>query len=596
MRSTSVLRAAVYVSLLTACAAEDRTPFALDGGANTGRDAASATDRGVAVTDAGGPMDGGSTVTPDDVPPAGDVVSVYDTATASDGCATGATCMANAEGCQARETCGNGLDDDCNGRPDDGCACIPGTVQDCFLGPPLRRGVGQCSGGTQRCEGSGEFGAWGACAGAIGPSSETCDNLDNDCNGCVDEGLCCGGELSCPGADDPRVPDGRPFAAYGLRGEMFYTGTARSWRWEIRGGPCDAVLPRPTFTTYGLDTRVAAFVPTLSGDYTVTLTVVTGDGRTLTCTFVVHIVGPGMRVELCWDTSTTVDLDLYVHDPRNTDPWFDNAGMPITSVNNNSCNWSNCEANIRGTRGRVSWGYASSPLANCESGPFGAGWRAVGSCANPRLDIDNNLVKASGVPENMNVDNPRDGERFRVMVQNFTGTAAHPVLNVYCGGRLRGTLWRGARRGARHHGPLKLPVGGRDVARGRRDGARRRERRDHGAAQVTPAAPAGSSSVALGHARRPELLEANDAPVGAMADGSARRGWRARFVVRARGSAVARAPPRARERTRLRRPAPPPSPRRTSSRSLPGRSDAAVPSLAWCPRSVPVHLAHRARD
>ncbi len=432
MRSRSVLLAALCAVTVMACAAEDRTPFGFDAGAGGGRDATQ-------TTDAGPRADLGA-VSADDVSPAGDVSSVYDTSTEGDGCAVGTTCTPNAEGCQARETCGNGLDDDCNGRPDDGCACIPGTVQDCFLGPPLRRGVGQCSGGTQRCEGSGEFGSWGACAGAIGPSAETCDQLDNDCDGCADEGLCCGGELSCPGADDPRVPEGRPFAAYGLRGEMFFTGTARSWRWEIRGGPCDAVLPRPTFTTYGLDTRVAAFVPTLSGDYTVTLTVVTGDGRTLTCTFVVHIVGPGMRVELCWDTSTTVDLDLYVHDPRNMNPWFDSAGPPLTSVNNSSCNWSNCEANIRGARGRVDWGYATSPLMNCESGPLGAGWRAMGACSNPRLDIDNNLVKASGVPENMNVDNPRDGERFRVMVQNFTGARARPVLNVYCGGRLRGTL------------------------------------------------------------------------------------------------------------------------------------------------------------
>lgn len=368
------------------------------------------------------------------------ITNHYDTAVASDGCATGRTCVANAEGCTSRETCGNGLDDDCNGRADDGCACIPGTVQDCFLGPPARHGVGQCSGGTQRCEGSGEFGTWGVCASAIAPAAESCDGLDNDCNGCVDEGLCCGGQLSCPGAGDTRIADGRPFAAYALRGELFFSGTARSWRWQITGGPCDSVLPRPTFTSYGLDTRVAAFVPTLSGDYTVTLTVVTGDGQTLTCTFVVHIVGPGMRVELCWDTSTTVDLDLYVHDPRNDRPWFDGTGAPQNSANNNSCNWSNCEASIRGSRGRVDWGYAATPLANCEGGPFGAGWRGLGHCANPRLDIDNNLVKATGVPENMNVDNPRNGERFRVMVQNFTGRAAHPVVNIYCGGRLRGTL------------------------------------------------------------------------------------------------------------------------------------------------------------
>ena len=60
----------------------------------------------------------------------------------------------------------------------------------------------------------------------------------------------------------------------------------------------------------------------------------------------------------------------------------------------------------------------------------------LGNCPNPRLDIDNNLSPMRiGLPENINVDNPRDGETFRIMVQNFTGGESHPVVNVYCGGR-----------------------------------------------------------------------------------------------------------------------------------------------------------------
>ena len=39
------------------------------------------------------------------------------------------------------------------------------------------------------------------------------------------------------------------------------------------------------------------------------------------------------------------------------------------------------------------------------------------------------------MPENINLDNPRDVETFRIMVQNFTGTIARPLVNVYCGGR-----------------------------------------------------------------------------------------------------------------------------------------------------------------
>jgi hypothetical protein len=62
-------------------------------------------------------------------------------------------------------------------------------------------------------------------------------------------------------------------------------------------------------------------------------------------------------------------------------------------------------------------------------------WIALGKCANPRLDVDNNLIEAVGLPENINIDRPHDGEAFRVMVQNFSGPNAKPMINVYCNGR-----------------------------------------------------------------------------------------------------------------------------------------------------------------
>jgi hypothetical protein len=45
-----------------------------------------------------------------------------------------------------------------------------------------------------------------------------------------------------------------------------------------------------------------------------------------------------------------------------------------------------------------------------------------------------------GFIENINADNPRDRQRFRIMVQDCVGPASNPLVNVYCGGFLRATI------------------------------------------------------------------------------------------------------------------------------------------------------------
>ncbi len=91
------------------------------------------------------------------------------------------------------EVC-NGLDDDCDGEVDEGCdgQCEDGETRPCYTGPPETRNVGECTDGTETCAG----GAWGACIGEIGPTSEVCNGLDDDCDGTVDEGCeeCTDGE------------------------------------------------------------------------------------------------------------------------------------------------------------------------------------------------------------------------------------------------------------------------------------------------------------------------------------------------------------------------------------------------------------------
>lgn len=339
-------------------------------------------------------------------------------------------CMPMPSGCSMTESCTSTADDDCDGRVDEGCDCEPGDVRDCFPGPPGRRRVGACTDGTETCE---MTRTWGACQGGIGPTPTVCDGRDNLCDGCSAQHDC---PLDCPSPGDPRVAAGTPFAPYALHGAQFYPGLAMSWRWTISGGPCDTLATHlVSFDLTGATTPDPVFTPRLSGDYTITMQVVTVEGTVLSCSWVVHVQASGLRIEMCYPESETQDLDLAVHRPGSTAAWYPRGGT-AQQITTEACSWANCEAMIRGGTMylRANWGYPRSPLAACVNGPNGDQWRMLGFCGNPRLDIDNNLSEGIGLPENINIDTPRDGEVFRVMVDNWTGALAHPVVNVYCDG------------------------------------------------------------------------------------------------------------------------------------------------------------------
>ncbi|MCB9643776.1 MAG: hypothetical protein H6728_11945 [Myxococcales bacterium] len=76
------------------------------------------------------------------------------------------------------ETC-NGKDDNCDGQVDEICPCQAGQTQACGSTE------GECKQGSQTCSQSGQ---WGPCQGQVAPAQEICDGKDNDCNGKIDDG------------------------------------------------------------------------------------------------------------------------------------------------------------------------------------------------------------------------------------------------------------------------------------------------------------------------------------------------------------------------------------------------------------------------
>jgi len=87
-------------------------------------------------------------------------------------------------GCQQGEICDN-MDNDCDGNIDENLTRVCGTD------------VGQCTSGMETCN----LGNWEMCT-ATGPFVETCDNVDNDCDGVVD-----GFAQTCETPPDPITGD-----------------------------------------------------------------------------------------------------------------------------------------------------------------------------------------------------------------------------------------------------------------------------------------------------------------------------------------------------------------------------------------------------
>jgi hypothetical protein len=208
----------------------------------------------------------------------------------------------------------------------------------------------------------------------------------------------------------------------------------------------------------------------LSGDY-----LVQGEwdmnGAHYVCTQKVKVAAPGIRAELCWDTvggeeqTNPAGNDLDLHLARLQGLTCPKKGWDITCQDQQSgnilgdCYWNGITGCRDFSASPPGWGYADSPQASC------TGWSSKRkpvdgvnfkqSCTNPRLDrdlvscdktiddptINTGVAGAAHVfcgPENVNLDNPNDGDKFLIGVNHFNNylgpSGAHPHVNLYCNG------------------------------------------------------------------------------------------------------------------------------------------------------------------
>jgi hypothetical protein len=86
---------------------------------------------------------------------------------------------------QAEDTCAVGDDADCDGKPNEGCACAPDDTR------PCGSDVGNCELGEQTCQ---DNATWGPCVGeVVAASADSCEAAGDDanCNGTPNEGCDC---------------------------------------------------------------------------------------------------------------------------------------------------------------------------------------------------------------------------------------------------------------------------------------------------------------------------------------------------------------------------------------------------------------------
>lgn len=384
------------------------------------------------------------------------------------------------------------------------CYLVPATQVDAVSGVPVGWCASNTQGSLD-CSGGEFGAWSGVCRGAQLPRlSDTCSAGDFNCDGLEKnnalEGCNCPVSVTCPTKALTLAPYPDPKNLTVIDGTAWISDAAKKnaatdWTWTVLGGDCDNVLPHPTFALYNqkdstaagaregvrtpvkLDPSVnppkyvaspgeplVAMVATtsgtsgaklypafgLSGDY-----VVQGEfkleGQSYTCTQKVQVRAPGIRAELCWDSVGDNDIDLHVARLQgvscSTQGWNQTCGQ---TYGHQDCFWNSESGCTSDAASGPTWGYNPSPDSAC------FGWSSKRStagpqkCTNPRLDKDTIRCDRQDAdptspnfcgPENINLDNPKNGDRFVVGVNHYESyynptlqPNAKAHVNLYCNG------------------------------------------------------------------------------------------------------------------------------------------------------------------
>ena len=139
---------------------------------------------------------------------------------------------------------------DCAAAIASGCPCTTeGQTQTCFSADVALIGKGSCKAGTRTCGG----GFWSQCLGEKVPTAETCNGVDDDCDGAMDEGLPgCDKPPGCTDADDDGYGAGCPLGPDCDDGNPHFQAKCPNCGVSIAAG-CPCANPGQTQTCYSGD-------------------------------------------------------------------------------------------------------------------------------------------------------------------------------------------------------------------------------------------------------------------------------------------------------------------------------------------------------